>query len=109
MELNKRKGLPPTFNAFALGTTDNELRGLHESLNPQPRGLALGSYNGKTGELAFGSSKLGKICLISAKFCRFLATLAGFRAGFALFFRKVEPIPSQSHYLTPVPTDAKRV
>ena len=46
---------------------------------------------------------LGKIYLISAKFCRFFATLACFRACFALFFRKVELIQSQSHYMTPLP------
>ena len=55
--------------------------------------MAVGSYNRKTGELAFETSKLGKIGLISAKLCRYLATLAGFRAGFACIFRKVEPIP----------------
>ena len=55
--------------------------------------MALGSYNGKNGELAFQASKLGQISTILPKFYRFLATLAGFRASFAHFFRKVEPIP----------------
>ena len=37
---------------------------------------ALGSYNGKTGELAFQPSKFCKICLILSSLWRFLASLA---------------------------------
>ena len=37
---------------------------------------ALGSYNGKSGGVAFQPSKFGQIALISTKFLRFLAILA---------------------------------